>query len=72
MLASATHTLLIAAPGLTVDQLFRAAREVRNGMDEEGIARREKQQRDDRCVKRWIRSDGLYALCAVLDPENAG
>ena len=70
MLASATHTLLVAAPGLTVDQLFRAAREVRNGMDEEGIARREKQQRDDRCVKRWIRSDGMYALSGVLDPES--
>ena len=70
MLASATDALLIDAPGLTVDQLFREAREVRNGMDEEGIARREKQQRDDRCVKRWIRSDGMYALSGVLDPEN--
>ena len=70
MLASATDALLMDAPGLTVDQLFRAAREVRNGMDEEGISRREKQQRDDRCVKRWIRRDGMYALSGVLDPES--
>ncbi len=70
MLTSATDALLIEAPGLTVDQLFRRARELRDGMDEEGIARREKQQRDDRWVKRWIRSDGMYALSGVLDPES--
>jgi hypothetical protein len=70
MLASATDALLIDARELTVDQLFRRSREVRNGMDEEGIAQREKQQRDDRCVKRWIRSDGMYALSGVLDPES--
>jgi len=70
MLAAAIDVLLVEARGLSVDQLFRRAREVRNGMDEEGIARREKQQRDDRCMKRWIRSDGMYALSGVLDPES--
>ncbi len=70
MLASAADALLIDAPGLTVDELFRRSRDARNELDVESIARREKQQRDDRCVKRWIRSDGMYALSGVLDPEG--
>jgi hypothetical protein len=70
MLASATDSLLIDASGLSVDQLFRRARDARNDMDEMSVARREKQQHDDRYVKRWIRPDGMYALSGVLDPES--
>jgi len=39
-------------------------------MDEMSVARREKQQHDDRYVKLWIRPDGMYALSGVLDPES--
>jgi hypothetical protein len=69
-LALASEVLVIEAESLTVDQLLRTARQRRTELDADSVARREKQQRDDRSVKRWIRSDGMYALSGVLDPES--
>jgi hypothetical protein len=69
-LGAAFEELLGQAGSVTVDQLLRRARQLRDGLDADGVARRQKQQRDDRCVKRWIRDDGMYAVWAVLDPED--
>ena len=70
LLAIASEKLIGESGSLTADQLYRRAREVRDELDVEGVIRREKQQHDDRYVKRWIRSDGMYQLSMLLDPEN--
>ena len=70
VLAAASEKLIGESDSLTADQLYRRAREVRDELDVEGVVRREKQQHDDRYVKRWIRSDGMYQMSMLLDPEN--
>jgi hypothetical protein len=66
---AAVDQLLAEARELTVDQLFARARTLRDRIDEEGIARREKERRDNRFLKRWVRADGMYQGSFVLDPE---
>jgi hypothetical protein len=68
-LTAAVDQLLAESRTLTVDQLFTRARTLRDRIDEQGIARREKQRRDNRFLKRWIRADGMYQGSFVLDPE---
>jgi hypothetical protein len=73
-----THTLLTAAAEqlvreattMSVNQLFRRARAVRDELDTAGIARREKERRDGRFLKVWQQSDGMFRLAGLLDPEN--
>jgi Domain of unknown function (DUF222) len=69
-LAAAASVLIGEAAHLSVDQLLRRARQLRDILDAEGIARREKQRRDDRYLKRWIRPDGMYQASMLLDPES--
>ncbi len=54
---------------VSLDELRREARAARDRLDEAGIARREKQRRDNRYLKRWIRDDGMYQGAFLLDPE---
>jgi hypothetical protein len=69
-LAAASEQRLAEADGASADHLLRRARQVRDQLDAEGIARRERERQDARSVTRWIRRDGLYQVSAVLDPEN--
>jgi len=62
--------LLSRAPGLSLDELRREARSARDRLDEAGIVRREKQRRDTRYLKRWVRDDGMYQGAFLLDPES--
>jgi hypothetical protein len=62
--------LLAESRTLTVEQLFKRARTLRDRIDEEGIARREKERRDNRYLKRWIRPDGMYQGTFLLEPES--
>ncbi|MET4780547.1 DUF222 domain-containing protein [Glaciihabitans sp. UYNi722] len=70
LLAAASEQLIEESATLTVDQLYRRARQLRDELDFDGVARREKQQHDDRYLKRWIRPDGMYQASMLLDPEN--
>jgi Domain of unknown function (DUF222) len=69
-LAAAAALLIDEAHGLTAETLYRRARQLRDILDSEGIARREKQRYDDRYLKRWIRPDGMYQASMLLDPES--
>jgi len=62
--------LLARASGLSLEELRREARSARDRLDEAGIARREKQRRDTRYLKRWVRDDGMYQGAFLLDPES--
>lgn len=62
--------LLTRASGLSLDELRREARSARDRLDEAGIARRERQRRDARYLKRWVRDDGMYQGAFLLDPES--
>ncbi|HOB57998.1 MAG TPA: DUF222 domain-containing protein [Rhodoglobus sp.] len=61
--------LLSRSPQLSIDELRREARSARDRIDEAGIARRERQRRDLRYLKRWVRDDGMYQGAFLLDPE---
>ena len=67
---AAAAGLLAAAPSLPVDELQRRARAERDRLDERGIADRERARRDERYLKRWVRSDGMYQGAFLLDPES--
>jgi hypothetical protein len=62
--------LLARVPALSIDELGREARSARDRIDEAGIERREKERRDNRYLKRWVRDDGMYQGAFLLDPES--
>ena len=74
----ADDALLAAAAGLvadarsfTLEQLAARARQVRDSLDEEGIAGREQALRDRRCLHAVMQQDGTTRIWGVLDPESA-
>ena len=69
-LAAAALFLLGEAATLNADQLHRRARRLRDQLDAEGIARREKTQRDARSFRIWRQADGMYRVSALLPPED--
>ena len=69
-LQAAAERLLADSLNLDADQLYRRARALRNELDEQGIARREKQRRDMRYLRVAQRSDGLVAGSFLLDQED--
>ncbi len=68
-LAAECERLISRVPATSLDELRREARTARDRLDEAGIARREKERRDNRYLKRWIRDDGMYQGAFLLDPE---
>ncbi|MFP7833606.1 DUF222 domain-containing protein [Marisediminicola sp. LYQ134] len=62
--------LVDAARGLTPDQVHRRARQARDIIDAEGIARREKEQRDLRSVRTWWDATGMHRGSWRLAPED--
>ncbi|GAA3869143.1 HNH endonuclease signature motif containing protein [Leifsonia kafniensis] len=69
-LAAAAQFLLEEAASLNADQLLRRARRLRDELDADGIARREKTQRDARSFRIWRQDDGMYRVSALLPPED--
>lgn len=66
-LAEAAGVLLGESPTLNADQLLRRARQLRDKLDEAGIALREQAIRDARSVRRVRRSNGLSRY--IIDPD---
>jgi len=69
-LRETAELLIQETPELTVEQLYRRARRLRDALDAEGVARREKERRDARYLKIWQQPDGMYRLSGLLDPES--
>jgi hypothetical protein len=69
-LRAASELLIGEAKTLDADQLFRRARALRDDLDADGIARREKERRDARYIKIWQQDDGMYRGSFLLDPES--
>jgi hypothetical protein len=54
----------------TADQLFRRARDLRDELDANAVARREKEQHDQRYLKIFKRRDGMVAGSFLYGPED--
>jgi len=70
-LADAAHSLLTEAGGLPPEKVARQARELRDELDEAGIADREAQLRSKRFLRLIPQPDGMTRLIGLLDPESA-
>ncbi|WP_165067482.1 HNH endonuclease signature motif containing protein [Marisediminicola senii] len=66
----AADELIRAANGMNSDQLYRLARQLRDRIDAASIARREKQQHEDRYVHIWEDPNGMYRGSWALAPED--
>lgn len=62
--------LLVDAQGLDADRLLRRARDLRDELDADAVAKREKAQRDLRSFKYWRRTDGMVGGSFLLDPVD--
>ncbi len=71
-LTAAVEQLVRSAAGSTADVLYRRARELRDELDEESIARREKERRDLRYFTTRRRGDGMISGSFLLDQEDGG
>ena len=67
MLQDAVHVLLEMAPDLDADALFRQARQLRDELDEAGIAERERVIYEQRAFRRTKRPNGQSRF--TLDPD---
>jgi len=70
-LTVAVEQLCDEAATLDADRLFRRARELRDLLDEVGIADHERERRARRGLKFWRRPDGMGRLSWDLDPESS-
>ena len=70
-LADAAHSLLATAPELPPEKVARRARELRDELDEAGVADREAMLRDKRFLRLIPQADGMTRLIGLLDPESA-
>lgn len=70
-LSIAAEQLCGEAVTLDADRLFRRARELRDLLDEAGIADRERQRRARRGLRFFRRADGMGRLTWELDPESS-
>ncbi|MEO6533589.1 MAG: DUF222 domain-containing protein [Pseudolysinimonas sp.] len=70
-LADAAHSLLIEAGSLPPEKVARQARELRDELDEAGVADREARLRDKRFLRLIPQADGMTKLIGLLDPESA-
>ncbi len=71
MLAAAAEQLVTEAATLDPDRLFRRARQLRDELDELGVADRERARRDRRSLRFTRQPDGMGRLTWLLDPESA-
>jgi hypothetical protein len=70
-LALAADQLVLEAPTMTLEWLSRRARDLRNQLDETGIADREEHLRTQRFLKLTPLPDGMTRISGLLDPESA-
>jgi len=66
----AAEQLCEEAKTVDADRLFRRARELRDLLDETGIADRERERRSRRGLRFFLRPDGMGRLTWDLDPES--
>ncbi|WP_411700112.1 DUF222 domain-containing protein [Conyzicola sp.] len=69
-LAGAARELCLEAAILDVDRLLKRARELRDELDEVGIADRERERFEKRSLRHYVLSNGMGRLVWDLDPEN--
>lgn len=69
-LEGAARQLCDEATTLDVDRLLRRARELRDELDEAGIADREREQFERRSLRHYRLSNGMGRVTWDLDPEN--
>jgi hypothetical protein len=69
-LSLAAEQLCDEALTLDADRLYRRARELRDLLDESGVADREQARRARRGLHLWRRPDGMGRLTWDLDPES--
>lgn len=70
-LADAAHDLLTTSAFLPPEKVARRARELRDELDEHGVADREAFLRDKRFLRLIPQADGMTRLTGLLDPESA-
>ena len=70
-LASAAEHLCVEATTLDVDRVAILARQVRDEIDQAGIADRENQRHTARSLRLVKQADGMTRLIWVMDPETA-
>lgn len=70
-LAEATELLCAESATLDADRLFRRARELRDELDEAGIAEREAERRNARSLTFTRLPDGMSRFTWLMDPETA-
>ncbi len=70
-LLGACEQLVESASLLDVDRLHRLARSLRETLDAEVIADREREQREARSFRLFTQPDGMTRATWVLDPESA-
>lgn len=70
-LTLAASALLRAAPGLTPERLAARARQLRDELDDTGVAVRENALRERRHLRLVPQPDGMTRLTGLLDPESA-
>jgi hypothetical protein len=70
-LADAAHSLLRAVGSLPPEKIARHARELRDELDEAGVADREALLRDKRFLRLSPQPDGMTRVTGLLDPESA-
>ena len=68
--STAASPLIAEAAGVDADELFRRARDLREQLDADAVARREKEQRDLRFLRYGQRSDGMVRGSFLLDPVD--
>jgi hypothetical protein len=71
VLDQAVERLCGDAESIDPDRLQRRAREVRDELDEAGVADREAQRRDARSLRLVRQADGMTRIVWLLDPESA-
>ena len=71
LLMDAAAQLVAEAATLDPDRLFRRARQLRDELDELGVADRERVRRDRRSLRFHRQPDGMGRLTWLLDPESA-
>ena len=70
-LREAARSLCALAPSVDADRLHAAARELRDSLDEAGIADRESVRRAARSLRLRRVNDGMTQITWLLDPESA-
>ena len=71
LVVDAATGLIRDAAALSEEKLATRARQVRDRLDEAGVADREEQLRKKRCLNLYPQPDGTMRISGILDPESA-